>query len=107
MIKNISSLPNKINFKIKKEVYEIQKTYKSFTDYEHIGYKIATTIIEGQKYIKVSGPTLGMLFKHNVYSYNDTINITNYTMRLAETEIAFKLSKNVHSKLKEIERCID
>ena len=48
-----------------------------------------------------------MLFKHNVYSYNDTINITNYTMGLAETEIAFKLSKNVHSKLKEIERCID
>ena len=33
-----------------------------------------------------------MLFKHNVYSNNDTINFTNYTM-LAEAEIAFKLSK--------------
>ena len=34
-----------------------------------------------------------MLFKHNVYSNNDTINFTNYTMGVAEAEIAFKLSK--------------
>ena len=43
-----------------------------------------------------------MLFKHNVYSNNDTINFTNYTMGVAEAEIAFKLSKNISSHLKEI-----
>jgi hypothetical protein len=31
-----------------------------------------------------------MLFKHNVYSNNDIINFTNYTMGVAEAEIAFK-----------------
>ena len=46
---------------------------------------------------------LGMLFKHNVYSNNDTSNFTNYTMGVAEAEIAFKLSKNISSHLKEIE----
>ena len=43
-----------------------------------------------------------MLFKHNVYSNNDTINFTNYTMGVAEAEIAFKLSKKNSSHLKEI-----
>ena len=43
-----------------------------------------------------------MLFKHNVYSNNDKINFTNYTMVVAEAEIAFKLSKNISSYLKEI-----
>ena len=43
-----------------------------------------------------------MLFKHNVYSNNDTINFTNYTMGVAEAEVAFKLSKNISSHLKEI-----
>ena len=98
----INSLPKKLIPKSKKEAYEIQRTYKSFTDYEHIGYKIAATSIDGQKHIKVSGPILGMLFKHNVYSNNDTINFTNYTMGVAEAEIAFKLSKNISSHLKEI-----
>ena len=36
-----------------------------------------------------------MLFKHNVYSNNDTINFTNHTMEVAEAEIAFKLSKKI------------
>ena len=51
-----------------------------------------------------------MLFKHNVYSNNDTIDFTNYTLGVAEAEIAFKLSKNIssHSKeIKEIKRYID
>ena len=51
-----------------------------------------------------------MLFKHNVYSNNDTINFTNNTMGVAEAEIAFKLSKNISSHLKdikEIKRYID
>ena len=100
--KPINSLPKKLIPKSKKEAYQIQKKHKSFTDYEHIGYKIAATSIDGQKHINVSGPILGMLFKHNVYSNNDTINFTNYTMGVAEAEIAFKLSKNISSHLKEI-----
>ena len=91
----------------KKEAYEIEKIYKSFTDFEHIGYKIAATSIDGQKHINVSGPILGMLFKHNVYSNNDTINFTNYTMRVAEAEIAFKLTENISSHLKGIKRYIN
>ena len=105
IIKNeelIKSLPKELIPKSKKEVYEIKKIYKSFTNFEHIGYKIAATSIDGQKHIKVSGPILGMLFKHNVYSNNNTINFTNYTMGVAEAEIAFKLSKNISSHLKEI-----
>ena len=43
-----------------------------------------------------------MIFKHNVYSNNNTINFTNNTMGVAEAEIAFKLSKNISSHLKEI-----
>ena len=96
----IDSLPKKLIPKSKKEAYEIQKTYKSFTDFEHIGYKIAATSVDGQIHINVSGPILGMLFKHNVYSNNDTINFTNNTMGVAEAEIAFKLSKNIYSHLK-------
>ena len=48
-----------------------------------------------------------MLFKHNVYSSNNIINFTNYTMGAAEVEIAFKLSKNIFSHLKEIKRYIE
>ena len=43
-----------------------------------------------------------MLFKHNIYNNNDTINFANYNMGVAEAEIAFKLSKNISSHLKEI-----
>ena len=39
-----------------------------------------------------------MLFKHNVYSNNDTINFTNNSFDAEE--IAFKLSKNISSLLK-------
>ena len=85
----INSLPKKLMPKSKKEAYEIQKTYKSFNDYEHIGYKIDAISIDVQRHINVSGPMLGMLFKHNVYSNNDTSNFTNYTMGVAEAEIAF------------------
>ena len=77
IIKNeelIKSLPKELIPKSKKEVYEIKKIYKSFTNFEHIGYKIAATSIDGQKHINVSGPILDMLCKHNVYSNNDTIN---------------------------------
>ena len=80
----IDSLPKKLIPKSKKEAYEIQKTYKSFTDFEHIGYKIAVASIDGQKYINVSGPILGVLFKHNIYSNIDTINFTNYAIGVAE-----------------------
>ncbi len=107
---NINSLPKKLIPKSKKEAYEIQKAHKFFTDYEHVGYKIAATSIEGQKHINVSGPIMGMLFKHNLYYNNETINFINYTMGVAEPEIAFKLSKNISSNLKEIKeikRCID
>ena len=101
---NISSLPKNLIPKSKKEAYEIQKTYKSFTDYEHIGYKIAATSIDGQKYINVSGPILGVLFKHNIYSNIDTINFTNYAIGVAEAEIAFKLSKKYFFILKRNKR---
>ena len=63
--------------KSKEEAYEIQKTFKSFNNYEYIGYKITATSTHGQKQINVSVPILGMLFKHNIYSNNDTINFTN------------------------------
>ena len=86
----INSLPKKLIPKSKKESYEMQKIYKSFTDFEHIGYKIVATNVDGQKCFNVCGPILGMLFKHNVYSNNDIINFTNYTMGVAEAEIAFK-----------------
>ena len=44
----INSLPKILIPKSKKEAYEIQKIYKSFTDFEHIDYKIAATSIDGQ-----------------------------------------------------------
>ena len=50
----IDSLPKKLIPKSKNEAYEIQKTYKSFTDFEHIGYKIAATSVDGQIHINVS-----------------------------------------------------
>ena len=36
----INGIPEKLIPTSKKEAYEIQKTYKYFTDYKHIGYKI-------------------------------------------------------------------
>jgi len=40
-----------------------------------------------------------MLFKHNVYSNNDTISFTNYTMGVAEAEIAFKFKSTIIKKI--------
>ena len=80
------------------------KNIQVINDFEHIGYKIAVASIDGQKYINVSGPILGVLFKHNIYSNIDTINFTNYAIGVAEAEIAFKLSKKYFFILKRNKR---
>ena len=43
---NIHSLPKKLIPNQKKSIWD-SRTYKSFTDYKHIGYKMAATSIDG------------------------------------------------------------
>ena len=103
-MKNLLTAYQKINPKI--EIVSIWdlKNIQVINDFEHIGYKIAVASIDGQKYINVSGPILGVLFKHNIYSNIDTINFTNYAIGVAEAEIAFKLSKKYFFILKRNKR---
>ena len=83
-----------------------KKHINFFTDYEHVGYKIAATSADGKKYINVSAPIVGILFKHNLFSNNDSVNLINCTMGVAESEFASKLSKNVYSNIKEIKEIL-
>ena len=76
--------------------YKIQSNYINHTKYKHIGYKIAATSSNGQKHIKVSAPISGHLFEHNLFKTNTSIRYKkNSIMRVAEPEIAFKISKNI------------
>lgn len=90
--KRIVCLPEKIAPSSRNEAYQIQKNYKIFTDYQHIGYKIAATSIDGQKHINVSAPIAGMLFKTNLFSDKESIQFSKYKMGVAEPEFIFKLS---------------
>ena len=47
-MKLYQQIKKKLIPKSTKEAFNIQKTYRSFNDYEHIGYKIAVTSIAGK-----------------------------------------------------------
>ena len=97
--KRIECLPKEIAPTSRNDAYQIQKNYKVFTDYEHIGYKIAATSIAGQKHINVSSPIAGMLFKTNLFYDKESIKFSKYKMGVAEPEFVFKLSKDVTQKV--------
>ena len=97
--KRIECLPKKIAPTSRNDAYQIQKNYKAFTDYEHIGYKVAATSVHGQKHINVSSPIAGMLFKTNLFYDKESIKFSKYKMGVAGPEFVFKLSKDVTQKV--------
>ena len=97
--KRIVCLPKEIAPISRNDAYQIQKNYKVFTDYEHIGYKIAATSVDGQKHINVASPIAGMLFKANLFYDKESIKFSKYKMGVAEPEFVFKLSKDITKKI--------
>jgi 2-keto-4-pentenoate hydratase len=110
--KKIQQLPDKISPKTRKEAYEIQACYESYSEAPIIGWKIAATSLDGQKHIGVSGPLAGRILQERVFTPIQKLNFGKNKMAVAEPEFAFKMRitlkpRNVEYNIKEVMQAVE
>lgn len=91
----LDNLPEQCRPQSRADGYAIQTQIAKISGREIVGWKIAATSKAGQNHINVSGPMAGQMLSDQIFPAGSTIPAAGNRMRVAETEMAFVMGKDL------------